>query len=87
MKRVLMVIALIGVLSATAMGGEMPGVNPTPKSITADVPTVGSRYNPGETASPPCIDQYVPCGDSETVDGAGSSLLMDVFFTFIAFIG
>jgi hypothetical protein len=85
MKRLLMVITLMCLFSATALAGEMPGV--TPKSVTRDVPTTGSTYTPGELPTEPSPI----CGETayvgyEITDESGSSLVMTVLLTFITFI-
>lgn len=82
MKRLLMVITLVGILSAPVMAGEMPGVNP--KSVTGDVPTVGSTYVPGDIpAVPSPRDGDMTVGSA---DETGSSLVMTVLLTIISFI-
>ncbi len=74
MKRLLMVIALVSILSATALAGDMPGVNPgSPRSY---IPTVGSTPKPGD----------MPGVDSATAEDADSSAVMTVLLTVITFI-
>jgi hypothetical protein len=80
MKRLLMVVTLVGVLSAPVMAGEMPGVNP--KSVTGDVPTVGSTYVPGQIPTVRAGDM----ADVGSADESGSSLIMTVLLTIISFI-
>lgn len=83
MKRLLMVLTLTCVFSATALAGEMPGVNP--KSVTGDVPTIGSTFTPGDVSTVP----YDTCGemaDVGSITDDGSSLVMTVLLTFITFI-
>jgi hypothetical protein len=83
MKRLLMVLTLMCVFSATALAGEMPGV--TPKSVTSDVPTAGSTFTPGEVPTA-TGDTYGEVADVGYGSETGSGLVMTVLLTFITFI-
>jgi hypothetical protein len=86
MKRLLLVITLAGVLSGTALAGEMPGVG---KSVMSEVPTVGSTSTTGEanTVSPPPVPGEMPGAGSATLSETESSLVTTVLLTIITFLG
>lgn len=80
MKRLLMVIALVSVFSATALAGDMPGVNP---GIRSTVPTAGSTTKRGEM---PFVPGDKPGVGSAPADDAGLSVGMTVLLTLITFL-
>lgn len=76
MKRLLIAIALVCVLSGTALAGEMPGVNSV--RLEDDVPTVGSMSTTQVT------------GDMSGVNydtATESSVIMTVLLTLINLVG
>ena len=86
MKRLLLAITLASVLSATALAGEMPGVG---KSVTGEVPTVGSTSTTGggNTVSPPAGPGEMPGAGFETPSETESSLVTTVLLTIITLLG
>ena len=79
MKRLLLAITLAGVLSGTALAGEMPG---TGASVMGGVPTVSSSVVP----PPPPPGEMPGTGGSATSSETGSSLVTTVLLTFFTFL-
>ena len=73
MKRVLLAVTLAGVLSGTALAGDMPGVG---KSTTKAVSTVESP-----------VPEEMPSVGSATSEETESSLITTVLLTIITFFG
>ena len=78
MKRRLIVVALVCVLSGTVLAGDMPGGG---RSITGEMPGVGGSA-PGETSTPPVVGE-MPGGGPSTSSETESSLVTTVLLTFI----
>ena len=73
MKRFLIALTLMCVLSGTALAGDMPGVSPSP--APGDVPTVGSP-SPGDV---PTTDNASP-GDIASVGLSVVLTILDLAF-------
>lgn len=76
MKRLLIAITLVCVLSGTALAGEMPGVNSRP--LMEDVSRV-------ESTSTLSVDGEMPGVNSET--STESSLIVTMLLEIVYFIG
>lgn len=79
MKRFLMAITLVAVLSVTALAGDMPGGG---KSAPGDMPGGGRSITTSETP----IGE-MPGGGSATSSETESSLIVTVLLTIITVVG
>jgi len=84
MKRLLIAIALVSVLSVTALAGDMPGVG---SSVVGDMPTTGATST-GETNSPPVPGEMPGVGAAtSSTTNTNPSLVTTVLLTIITLLG
>ena len=83
MKRLLIAMTLVCVLSATALAGDMPGVNHA--SVTGEVPTVGTTG--GVTGVTAGATGDMPGVNAATSNEPDAGLVTTVLLTIITLLG